>query len=89
MATKDWKKTGIGKWQEKISGDKNLNIITKYGNPPHPPRVIKIIVPYAFMTQQVFVVEVEYLNGRGIDRSPDFKKKSQALKFARAYMRKH
>ena len=78
-----WKKLGIGKWIEKG------NPVMKYGHPPHPPRVVKVIVPYAFMNKQVYVTEVEYLHNRGIIRSPDFKTKKEALRYAKSYMRKH
>ena len=77
MALKDWKKVGMYKWQ-KIHSLRHNN---------HP--IITIEVPNAFGSKQSFDLVQVTTDGRLVDRIKSFKTKSQALKFAKEYMRTH
>jgi len=77
MATKDWKKTREGhyEWNGK------LNKISYHGS-EHKPKVT--IIKNRFEKWAVF-----YNSKSGFIREKSFKTKTEALKFAKEYMRKH
>ena len=77
MSLKDWKKVGKNYWKYRkgVSNDKTNSI-----------RVYKSEKWNWEYPYQVYVVGVPSYNS-GIEGS--FKSKSQALKFAKSYMRKH
>ena len=77
MALKDWKKVGKYKWQEK----------TVIGRRSH--KIITIEVPNAFGNKQSFDLVQVTTDGRLIDRIKSFKTKSEALRYAKKYMRKN
>jgi hypothetical protein len=77
MALKDWKKVGMYKWQK----------IHSFRHNHHP--IITIEVPNAFGKSQRFDVVQVTTDGRLVNKIKSFKSKSQALKFAKSYMRKH
>jgi hypothetical protein len=81
MAIKDWKKYGneSDKWY-----NKKIKVGIDYWNPHKSFKEIK---------SQWIVKITEYTNVAGtnvdVSRQKSFKTKSQALKFAKAYMKKH
>jgi hypothetical protein len=77
MTLKDWKKIGKYKWQKIHS--------FRHNNFP----IITIEVPNALGNKQTFDLVQVTTDGRLVDRIKSFKSKSQTLKFAKSYMRKH
>lgn len=73
MALKDWEKTGDTHWIKRIKGSR---IIEK-----------SVFVDINFGDQDI--VDIEHFQNPSKDERRVFKTKSQALKFAKSYMKKH
>ena len=84
MAMKDWKKVGKSTWRQ-----------VKRGRIIPTIDINRQMVPFSILSskeQLKYGVQIGYsvIDGTTvIDRAEYFKTKAQALKFAKAYMRKH
>jgi len=86
MALKDWKKVGVNKW--KNSRD-NLTFAEKMYS---TIKINDLKVPSNWFGSKFiknYRVSIGNLRGNIENRAEYFKTKSQALKFAKEYMRKH
>lgn len=84
MALKDWHKVGEKKWQQDRDGRIQRTIYIDRRQVP--------ISYFGTKTELQYGVQIGYsvIDGsKVVDSSEYFKSKSQALKFAKSYMRKH
>lgn len=84
MVLKDWKKDGECKWIEKRKGHIQNTIYIDRRQVP--------ISYFGTKTELLYGIHIGYdvVDGSNVvDRSEYFKTKSQALKFAKSYMRTH